>query len=412
MKHLDFGHVAGMQQLSDYDEIAEVLRSRKFVQGAYQASGSEFMGGTLSALDGEEHLARRRVLAQLFSDEAMAQYKDVYVTPAIDLCLQEVLASPHDEAGRVRCDLVELVERCLYRVAGAITGIDGLEKQEAADQFITQIQTIASGLTLDWTREDPAQVADRAKRAREAFKARFFMPSYARRVDALARKKRGEDVTPPRDALTLMLAHQHEAWPADVDALLREVTLLLTAATQSATSAVVHFFTRLETWLAAHPEDRAAIDADPQFLRKAAFESIRLTTGAPARIRKAVEDVVLSSGREIKAGERVAMLMVASNTDERRFGSDAVSFDPHRSVSGSTPPWGHAFGGGAHMCLGKPLVTGSRLAGKLDVDGVMVSILRRLYAAGIRLDADKPAMKDDSTFYDTYTSVPVVLTPP
>ncbi|HSV80423.1 MAG TPA: cytochrome P450 [Ramlibacter sp.] len=406
MKHLDFAHVAALPQLTDYDEIAEVLRSRKFVQGAYETSGSEFMGGTLSAIDGEQHLARRRVLAQLFSDEAVAVYKDSHVTPAIDLCLRELFAGPRDAQGQVHCDLVALSERCHYRVAGAITGIDGLADAGAADRFIAQIQAIASGLTLDWTREDPAQVSARARAAREAFRVEFFQPSCERRQRALG----GERADMSRDALMLMLAHRHEGWPDDPDALLREVTLLLTAATQSASAALVHFFVRLEQWLGAHPEDRPAIAADPQFLRKAAVESMRLTSGAPARIRKATEDVQLSTGRVVKTGERVALLLVASNKEADRFGPDADQFNPHREAH-DAPPWGHAFGGGAHMCLGRPLMTGSRIAGRSDVDGIMVAIARRLYAAGIRLDASRQAVHDQSTFYDVYTALPVVLTP-
>ena len=54
MKHLDFAHVAHMQQLTDYEEVAEVLRSRSFVQGAYESGAAGFMGGTLSALKNAE----------------------------------------------------------------------------------------------------------------------------------------------------------------------------------------------------------------------------------------------------------------------------------------------------------------------------------------------------------------------
>ena len=57
--------VSGMAQLTDYDEISEVLRSRKFLQGQYPVSGKQMMRDTVATLDGDAHLKRRRVLAQL-----------------------------------------------------------------------------------------------------------------------------------------------------------------------------------------------------------------------------------------------------------------------------------------------------------------------------------------------------------
>lgn len=407
MKRLAFAHVARLQQLTDHEEIAEVLRSRQFLQGAYETSGGDFMGGTLSAIDGEPHLARRRVLAQLFSDEAVAQYMASHVRPAIELSLGELARQPSDAQGRVHCDLVQLSERCHYRVGAALTGIDGLAEGGAADRFIAQVQGFASGLTLDWTREDPAAVTRRAQAAREAFRQEFFAPSLQRRRDALAAGTPRADL--PQDALMLMVAHRGEAWPQDEDSLLREACLLLTASTQSASSALLHFFARLEDWFARRPDDRTALAEDPQFLRRAALESFRLTTGAPARIRRATADVRLASGREIRAGERVALLMVASNEDPARFGAHADTFDPRREVAAGVPPWGHAFAGGAHMCLGRPLMTGSRVAGRTDVDGIMVAITRRLYAAGIRPDPLRPPVREDTTFYDVYRSLPVVF---
>jgi cytochrome P450 len=406
MKRVEASHVAALPQVSDYEEIAEILRSRKFAQGAYGENRAAFMADTLPTLDGERHMARRRVFAQLFRDESIAAYRDTHVTPAIDLCFEELRSGSHG-AGEVRCDLVVLAQRCLYRVAAAITGIDGLESTAAADRFIGYIKDIAGGLTLDWTKEDPGVVARRATEARAAFRRDFFDPSYARRLAA-----RDDAATKGkfRDALMLMLSHQHEAWPADPEGLLREVTLLLTAATQSTAASLVLLILRLERWLAAHPADREVLAKDPEFLRRAAMESLRLTQAAPARIRMALEDVTLASGRVIKAGEKVALLLVASNSDESKFGSHADAFDPHRVAAAGAAPWGHAFGGGAHTCLGRPLVTGSRLPGQVAVDGVLATLARRLYDAGIRLDESRSPTADTSTFYDVYSSVPIVLT--
>ena len=92
------------------------------------------------------------------------------------------------------------------------------------------------------------------------------------------------------------------------------------------------------------------------------------------------------------------------------FGEDAEEFSPHRKPK-DVPQWGLAFGGGAHSCPGRPLVTGSRnMAGTIGVDGTLVSVCRRLYAAGLELDPDHPPVRDTSTHYELYTAVPIRFT--
>jgi cytochrome P450 len=64
--------VAGMIQLTDYEEISEVLKSRKFVQGSQALVRDTLMKDVLFMLDGEEHLARKRILTRLLDDGAVA----------------------------------------------------------------------------------------------------------------------------------------------------------------------------------------------------------------------------------------------------------------------------------------------------------------------------------------------------
>jgi hypothetical protein len=117
---------------------------------------------------------------------------------------------------------------------------------------------------------------------------------------------------------------------------------------------------------------------------------------APRQRAHATEDVRLVSGREIKKGERVALLFIPANMERERFGEDADRFNPHRDTA-STLPWGMSFGSGAHSCPGRPLVTGSRSRKKADVDGTMVTIARRLYDAGMQLDTANPPVADETT---------------
>jgi cytochrome P450 len=249
--------------------------------------------------------------------------------------------------------------------------------------------------------------------ARDAFRDEFFVPSYRTRLNALSRRDAAEQriTTAAADALTLMLMHREDAWAGDEELILRETTLLLNASTQTTTIAFTGMVLRLERWLALHPEDRHKIETDPEFLRRAAFESLRMTVSTPARIRVATEDVTLASGRRVRSGEAVALLFLPANQDPGRFGESGTEYNPERRIAEGTPPWGLCFGAGAHTCPGRPLVTGGRNpTGRIDVDGTLVSLGRRFYAAGLRLDPERPPVSDTGTHYDIYSSVPVILT--
>jgi cytochrome P450 len=403
---IDAPALSGMAQLTDYAEIDEVLRSRIFVQGAYSGSRDNLMRDTLTLLDGEAHLQRRRLLGRLFSTEAMLAYRHQYLTPVIERTLAELARLERGADGAVHANLVPLVQRCLYRVGAAITGIDGLESPERADRFIELVRSIASGCTVDWSREDPTEVLRRAFEARDELERTLFRPSCERRRELLAAAQRGDSAgAVPNDIITLMLSHWEPSW--DDELPLREVSVFLVGSTQTTAGALVLLMLRLEDWFARHPEQRALLASDPDFLRRAAFESLRMTVAAPARIRTATEDVTLSSGRRIAAGERVALLFLPANQDPSRFGEDAAEFNPWRETR-DVKAWGHAFGGGAHACLGRPMVTGIRA--DEDTEGTLEAISRMLYDAGMELDGSDLAVPDDGTWYSTYVSVPVRFT--
>ena len=404
--------VAGMIQLTDYDEIGEVLKSRKFLQGGHRIARQTLMKDVVFMIDGAEHLARRRILARLLDDDAVAGYRDRHLVPVVERCLAEEAAAHRGADGLVRTDLAPLIQVCLHRVAAALVGIDGLESAEATQRFIGQVRTITAGQTVDWSLDDKDAVLARGHAARDEFQREFFEPSLNRRkkiiADARDRGDSPEAINASAiDMLTLMVVHREDTWKSDDMLLLREVNGFITGSTQTTANGFISLALRLERWFAKNPQDHALIDTDAEFLRRAAFESLRLTVAPPARIRTATEDVTLSSGRAIKAGDSVAMYFVPANMDAR-FGAHADEFDPRRKLPDGTPPWGIAFGAGAHTCPGRPLVTGSRNPmGKVGVDGTLVSISRRFYGAGMELDPDRPRVHAPGTHYEIYSSVPI-----
>src|SRR4029077_14025827 len=111
---------------------------------------------------------------------------------------------------------------------------------------------------------------------------------------------------------------------------------------------------------------------DLTFLSAVLQETIRLHPEPPAFGRVALEDDVLSTGREIRTRQWVAGFAGAANRDPRVFGDDADSFNPERSVAPGTPRYGFGFGGGSHQCLGLRVVLGT------DGVGSHAHMLRRL----------------------------------
>jgi len=165
----------------------------------------------------------------------------------------------------------------------------------------------------------------------------------------------------------------------------------------------------LHEWFQAHPEDYEK-RFDRNFLKRAANETIRLHLPAPALLRIALRDVTLSDGTEISEGERVACLIAPANRDTSVFGEDASEYDLHRE-SPDVKPWGFAFGGGEHSCIGRTLVTGlsARTDNDEGTDGTLVNITRSLYEAGLELDPKDPPTYTGLSHQDFYARFPVVF---
>jgi cytochrome P450 len=102
--------------------------------------------------------------------------------------------------------------------------------------------------------------------------------------------------------------------------------------------------------LAAHPEQRAALAADPTLLPNAVEEFLRTVTPIQAFGRTATRDTELA-GTPIAEGDFIVMLYASANRDETVFGPTASEFDVTRPFDNAHL----AFGFGEHLCLGAAL---------------------------------------------------------
>ena len=393
-------HIQGIKHFVDYALVDEILRSKHFRQGSHQES-QPFFGDSLLTIDHDVHFERRRLQAPLFRKEALEYYEHKELLPLISKALDEC-KEKRDENGVVRADLCALVRTMLARISAVTTGIDGVDTQERTDAFRNYIEQLGTGATVEWSTEDHDEVISRILQIREGFVREFYGPSVERRVGLINEFKNGNlsEEELPRDLITLMYLHWNENW--DEELPLRESTLYLVASSQTTTHAVPHLMIHLHEWFQEHPEDyEKRFDRD--FLKQAGHEAIRLHLPSPALLRIALQDVTLSNDVEIKEGERVACLFTPANRDKTVFGDDARSFNPYRETP-NIKPWGFAFGGGEHTCIGRTLVTGlsARTDNDEGTDGTLVNIAAALFEAGIEIDPNDLPTYTELSFHDAY----------
>lgn len=113
--------------------------------------------------------------------------------------------------------------------------------------------------------------------------------------------------------------------------------------------------------LATHPEQRAWLAQNPEFLGQAVEEVLRFESPIQVFKRTTTSPVELH-GTEIPAGARVFLIYGSANRDERKI-ERADEFDPRRKVGRHL-----AFGEGIHHCLGAPLA-------RLEVNIVVRTLL-------------------------------------
>jgi cytochrome P450 len=400
-----------MTVIDSYVEIDEILRSRDFRQGSHTES-KPFFGDTLLLLDGDAHLGRRRLESRLFRRDALDYYETHALVPVVEQMLAEARQNRAAD-GTVRADLVPMMRAMLHRISAVVAGIDDVDIAERTERFSSLVEKLGEAATVEWSTRDHADVVREGLDVKQAFLEEFWIASAERRKH-LAKEFSAGTVAQeelPRDVLMMMYLNWDDTW--DEELPIRECTLFLVASTQTTSHSLPHLFLHLHDWFEEHPEDSEK-RTDSEFLRLAAAESLRLHQPVPSLLRFANTDVTLSSGRRIPRGERVALAFTPANRETELFGDDAELFNPYREASDRKRPWGLTFGGGVHLCIGRPLVTGTSTRTDSDAaagtDGTMVKIARALYESGLELDRDVLPKRNDTSFHDSYSSVPIVLT--
>jgi cytochrome P450 len=137
--------------------------------------------------------------------------------------------------------------------------------------------------------------------------------------------------------------------------------------------------TRLIGWLgsllAQHPEQRAALVADPSLIPNAIEETLRYEPPGPHVARYVAKDVELH-GQTVPEGSVMLFLLGSGNRDDRRF-EDGDSYNIHRPVTQHL-----GFGYAVHYCMGAAL---ARLEGRVALE----EILKRFQSWDVDWDSAK-----------------------
>ncbi|UGT41787.1 cytochrome P450 [Nocardia yamanashiensis] len=231
----------------------------------------------------------------------------------------------------------------------------------------------------------------------------------ANSAQLLVRDQRLEDKTAAFGAMTAYLAGlvaRKRAEPGedilsdlarDEDLGLDELTgiaflLLLAGHETTANMLSLGTFALLE-----HPEQLAALRADPELIPDAIEELLRYLTVADIFSRYATEDLELD-GELIPKGSTVVISLLAANRDPRRF-DDPDTLDVHRKARGLV-----AFGHGVHVCLGQQLA-------RVEMRAGFAGLLHRFPTLRLAVPADEVRLRTDMNVYGVH-ALPVTWTVP
>jgi len=260
---------------------------------------------------------------------------------------------------------------------------------------------------------DHVEVARECLAYVEKFRDEFFLPSWRRRQELVERFHAGalpRDAVPV-DLLTLMLLHREHFAAFGEEAPLREA-ILFNGASGGVTIAACNTLTHLLAWVEKDPASRRPLLEDPGFLRRAAFEAMRMRPATPFQIRKALKTVTLSSGRTVAEGDYIALAMAEASRDRTTFGEDADSYDPMRKPVGRVKPAGIAFSEGPHTCIAMSLSVGDANSDDEERHGLLIALLAQLLRRDVRIETGDGVKRQDGTIRAEYDAFTVTLAVP
>jgi len=363
------------------------------------------MDGVIVNLDGEEHLARRRLEDRLFRRDTFAWYEHERIPTIID----DVLREPVEQR---RGELISLARRTMLSLSLEVAGIDRPSDDVAAlDDLYALMDRLARASTVARATGDKTVLIADGDDALAHFSEAYFRPSRDRRQRLIEEFERGDidESDVPRDVLATLLRNQ-DRLDLPPTTFLREIAYFPWVGSHSTSNQLVHAMHHLFEWFETHPSSRASMLQDHDGLQRFVHESIRLHPMSPVALRRATTDVEIC-GQLVPADSEVSIDVEQANRDPLVFGSDADTFNPDRDLGSDATPWGLSFGHGIHACLGQELAGGlqpepdasPRLLGSVSI------MATRMLEHGAQPDRAEPPTNDETTTRSVWSRYPVVF---
>jgi cytochrome P450 len=288
------------------------------VMGIPEGRASAFLSSFFLLSNGEDHARKRGAFARTFAHPVIRAMR-----PDIRATADRIMAD------MPRGPVFDFIPAVAARVpAEMIADILGLPRSDAA-RFAAMVYAVSRTLS-------PPYAIDAHPEIEAAAEALFAY------VSAALDDRRAS----PRDDLLSRLVADDNARALGDEELVYQVMGIILAGSDTTRAA----FAILVALLLQHPDQWAAVKADPALIAPAINESLRFEPSIGTVPRLAARPVMLG-GTNIEAGQMMALSTMSIQRDPAVY-ADPDRFDIRRTDNPRLHP---VFGGGAHRCLGEML---------------------------------------------------------
>ena len=320
----------GFWALSRYADCLAALRNPRVYSSAQGTSLEPLKAQvpTLLNSDPPVHTRLRQLLGQLFLPAAIAPLEDAVRAMARDLL------SPHARGGRLDV-ITDFAARLPMAIICQLLGFPRNDED----------------MLRSWTDavvhrdEDVFEMPEAGMQATLRLYA-YFEDDLRRRTGQAARG----------DLVSTLVAAEASG-KLTHEELLGYIYILAIAGNETTTKLIGNIVYQLDR----HPRQKQDVLADRALVAGAVEETMRYDGPTQMMARTAATDVEVH-GQRIEAGQKIALLFISANRDERKFPA-AETFDVRRTSRDHL-----GFGGGLHACLGAAL---ARLEARVAIEELL-----------------------------------------
>lgn len=349
----------GPWTLTRYDDVSKLLRDPSLsVEDAnatedrrarlYPDDDERRQRGTLSILnlDPPDHTRLRRLVSKAFTPRRVEM-----LVPKMQSLVDDMLDAV-EPAGKMDV-IADLAFPLPFAVISEMLGMPEGDRDQLRGWSHTVVKSFEPLLTPE---ELPEMIA-----------ASDAMVEHVMSVVEWKRR------SPADDLLSAMIAVEESGDRMSTPELISQVALLFIAGHET----TVNLIGNGTLALLRHPEQLAALQADPDLIGNAVDELLRYDSPVQFGRRIALDDIEID-GQRIERGSFIFAMLGAANHDPAHFGPSADELDLRRHDASHHV----SFGGGIHHCLGAVLA-------RLEARVAIGTLVRRFPA--VELATAEPA---------------------